>query len=84
MRGILQTAGFQHVDIRAHDELVSSGDLNAMAAVLLKVGPLGKVLRENPELHAEAEPCLRAALGPRGARSRVALMAATWIVTAQA
>jgi hypothetical protein len=81
---ILPTAGFQHVDMRAYDEPVSSGDLEAMAAVPLRVGPLGKVRRENPELHAEAERCLRAALGARGTRSRFAVVAATWIATAQA
>ena len=84
LRATLQTAGFQQISIRAHDEAVSSGDLDAMATVLLRVGPLGKVLRENPELRPEAEPRLRAALGARGARSHVALTAATWIVTARA
>ncbi len=83
LRAILRTAGFQQIDIRAYDKPVSSGDLDAMAAVLLRVGPLGKVLRENPELRPKAEPRLRAALGVRGA-PHVALMAATWIVTARA
>lgn len=84
LRTILQMAGFQQIDIRAYDEAVSSGGLDAMAAVLLRVGPLGKILRENPELRSEAEPRLRAVLGARGAHSRVALIAATWIVTARA
>ena len=84
LRATLQTAGFQQINIRAHDEAVSSGDLDAMATVLLRVGPLGKVLRENPELRPEAEPRQRAALGARGASSHVALTAATWIVTARA
>jgi SAM-dependent methyltransferase len=88
VRATLQTAGFQQISITAHDEAVSSGDLDAMAAVLLRVGPLGgplgKILRENPELRPEAEPRLRAALGARGARSHIALTAATWIVTARA
>jgi hypothetical protein len=52
--------------------------------VLLKVGPLGRVLRENPDLRADAEPRLRAALADREADGVVALQAATWIVTARA
>jgi SAM-dependent methyltransferase len=83
VRTILEAAGFRRIDIEAYDEPVSSGDLDATAAVLLSVGPLGKILRENPELLPEAEPRLRAALGARGPRSHVALTAATWIVTAQ-
>jgi hypothetical protein len=70
LRATLQTAGFQQISIRAHDEAVSSGDLDAMATVLLRVGPLGKVLRENPELRPAAEPRLRAALAARGSLSR--------------
>jgi len=80
----LEAAGFSEITIAAHDEAVSSGHLDAMATVLMGVGPLGKILRENPELRIAAEPRLRAALAARGDRSRVALKAATWIVTAQA
>jgi SAM-dependent methyltransferase len=84
VRATLEAAGFQQITIRAHDEAVSSGDLDAMAEVLLKVGPLGKIVRENPELRLEAEPRLRAALAGRGDSSKVMLQAATWIVTAAA
>jgi len=52
VRGILQRAGFREIDIIAHDEQVGSGDLDAMLAVCLRVGALGKILRENPELRA--------------------------------
>lgn len=84
LRGCLDAAGFTRIGIEAHDEAVSSGDLEAMAGVLLSVGPLGKILRERPELRADAEPRVRAALAARGDPSRVALTAATWIVTARA
>ncbi len=84
VRTILEDAGFTEVDVRAHDALVSSGDLDAMATVLLKVGPLGKILRETPALRAEAEPRLRTALAALGDPAHVALKAATWIVTARA
>jgi len=84
VRATLEASGFARITIRAHDESVSSGDLEAMTAVLLKVGPLGRILRENPERRMAAEPRVRAALAARGDRARVALNAATWIVTARA
>jgi SAM-dependent methyltransferase len=83
IRGTLQTAGFRQVAIQAHDEMVSSGDLDAMIVVLLSVGPLGKIIRENPKMRAAAEPRVRAALAERGSQSAVALNAATWVVTAR-
>jgi SAM-dependent methyltransferase len=83
LRAMLQAAGFIDVAVDAHDAQVSSGDLEAMAAVLLRVGPLGRILRENPGLRATAEPRLRAALEQREGDGVVALQAATWIVTAR-
>ena len=62
---------------------MSSGDLDAMTWVLLKVGPLGKIIRENPGLRAIAEPRLREALAALGNPSRVELSASVWIVTAR-
>jgi SAM-dependent methyltransferase len=81
---VLVTAGFSAITIRSHDEKVSSGDLDAMTSVLLKVGALGKIVRENPALRAAAEPRLRAALAALGDPSRVQLLASVWIVTARA
>ncbi|MET3665328.1 methyltransferase domain-containing protein [Caulobacter sp. 1776] len=83
LRRLLEAAGFGDITIRAHDEAVSSGDLDAMVAVLLKVGALGRIVRENPDLRREAETRLRRALLARGDPSRVALMAAVWIVVAK-
>ena len=80
----LQAAGFVSIGVRPHDERVSSGDLEAMLAVLLKVGPLGRILREDPTLRPAAEPRVRAALAALGGSGPIALNAATWIVTARA
>jgi SAM-dependent methyltransferase len=80
IRTTLQSAGFRQVEIEAHDEMVSSGDLDAMIVVLLSVGPLGKIIRGNPELRAAAETRVRAALAERGNQATVALnTAATWV-----
>lgn len=84
IRRTLGAAGFGEIIIQPHDERVSSGDLNAMTWVLLKVGPLGRIIRENPGLRATAEPPLQEALAALGDPSRVRLLASIWIVTARA
>ena len=84
LRAVLHAAGFDRIVIEARDETVSSGDLDAMTTVLMRVGPLGKILRENPELRAVAEPRVRAALAPYDHKGSVALQAATWVVAAYA
>jgi SAM-dependent methyltransferase len=84
IRHTLEAAGFSEIIVRPHDEKVSSGDLDAMTQVLLKVGPLGKIVRENPALRVTAEPRLREALAALGDPSRVQLLASVWIVTARA
>lgn len=84
IRDVLQHAGFHNVGIVPDDQIVTSGDLDAMMSVLLKVGALGRILRHNPTLKGPAEIRLRAALAARGDPACVALQAATWIVTARA
>ena len=84
IRETLETAGFRNVTVDPHDADVSSGGLEAMMQVLQSVGPLGRILRETPELHAKATPRLRAALATRGDPSKVHLRASVWIVTARA
>ena len=83
VRRILENAGFAEIDITARDEPVGSGDLEAMLAVCSRVGALGKILRENPELRAAALPAVRAALAAHDGPDGVRLNAATWVVTAR-
>jgi SAM-dependent methyltransferase len=84
VRGILASAGFTEIEITAHDEPVGSGDLETMLAVCSRVGALGKILRENPELRAAALPAVRSALAAYDGPDGVRLNAAVWIVTARA
>jgi hypothetical protein len=84
VRAILERAGFGEIEITAHDELVGSGDLDTMLAICSRVGALGKILRENPELRAAALPAVRCALAAHEGPDGVRLNAATWIVTARA
>ena len=81
---VLGTAGFSEIAVDPHDQGVGSGGLEAMLAVVLAVGPLGRILRENPSLRVEAEPLVRQALAARDGPDEVTLKAATWIVTARA
>ena len=84
VRAILRAAGFDEIAVEAHHQNVGSGGLEAMLRVVLMVGPLGRILRENPPLRARAEPLVRRALEAREDGDGVALKAATWIVSARA
>ena len=84
VRGILKRAGFAQIEITARDEQVGSGGLDAMLAVCSRVGALGKILRENPELRATTLPAVRSELAAHDGPDGVRLTAATWVVTARA
>src|SRR6516164_5456461 len=55
-----------------------------MLAVCSRVGALGRILRENPELRAATLPAVRSALAAYDGPDGVRLNAATWVVTARA
>lgn len=84
VRGILERAGFEAIGITAHDDQVGSGDLDTMLAVCSRVGALGKILRENPDLRAMTLPAVRSVLAAHDGPDGIRLSAATWIVTARA
>jgi hypothetical protein len=83
-RSILERAGFADVEIAPHDMAVGSGSLDAMLAVCSRVGALGKILREQPELRDAVLPALRSALSAFDGPDGVKLNAATWVVKARA
>jgi SAM-dependent methyltransferase len=83
VRRILERADFGEIEITAHDEQVGSGDLDSMLAVCSRVGALGKILRENPQLRAATLPAVRSALAAHDGPDGVKLTAATWVVTAR-
>ncbi|PST62952.1 methyltransferase [Rhizobium sp. SEMIA4064] len=84
VRNVLASAGFKNIEIASYDEAVTSGDVDAMTRVLLSVGPLGKIARENPAVKSAAEPKLREGLRSLGNGTSVALVASVWIVSAVA
>jgi SAM-dependent methyltransferase len=83
VRDILRSGGFAEIEIAADDQLVGSGDLDTMLAVCSRAGPLGKILRENPELRPAALAAVRSALAAHDGPDGVKLNAATWVVTAR-
>jgi ubiquinone/menaquinone biosynthesis C-methylase UbiE len=51
VRGILSKAGFSDIQIAPHDEKVGGGDLDTAIHLAMRVGPLGRMVRENPDAH---------------------------------
>jgi SAM-dependent methyltransferase len=83
IREILTAAGFSDVNIASHNEQVSCGDLQSTIDVCSRVGALGKILRDHPDLRGEAIPALERALRPLDGPTGPHLRAATWVVTAR-
>ena len=81
--GILENAGFHDIVIAPHDQPISSGDLDESVDTALRVGPLGAILRERPDLAGAVVEAVRAALAPFVTDAGVRLDSATWIVTAR-
>ena len=81
---ILTVSGFSNVEIEPHDLDVSSGDLDSMLEVSLKVGSLGSFLREHPDSAEAARPLVQAMLRTKAISGEVYLKAAVWVVTATA
>ena len=82
VRAVLASAGFADVAVAPHDEAIGPGDLDTTLALALRVGPLGALLRENPEKRDAVIAAVRAALAPHDGPDGVKLGSATWIVTA--
>ncbi|MFY7977227.1 MAG: hypothetical protein ACOVOB_05240, partial [Brevundimonas sp.] len=83
-RTIMAGAGFTGVDIAAYDSFVGGHPLDEAVALAMKVGPLGMLLRENPDKREVIIAAVRDALAPHEGPDGVMLPAAVWIVTAQA
>ncbi len=89
LAGILETAGWQDIDLQRFDfdMLLGQGDDPLAAAVefSMRVGPAARVVREGDDgVKAAAEAALRAAYSPYSADGRVALPGSVWLVSAHA
>lgn len=83
LRSTLTRAGYTGIDLHRHDEEVRTGDLASMVEVCSRVGSLGALLRQHPELGRDAIPALERALAALDGPDGPALRAAIWIVTAR-
>jgi len=83
VRGILETAGFTDVTLTPHDQKIGGNDLDTALALALRVGPLGALLRENPDQRDKVIGAVRSLLARHDGPDGVTLDSATWIVTAR-
>ena len=83
VKGILTAAGFQEVAHTPVEMKIGGGDLDATLALALKVGPLGALLRDNPDKREAAVGAVRDVLAAHQGPDGVKLDSATWVVTAR-
>ena len=76
-------AGFDDIQITPHNEKVGGGDLDTAVDLALRVGPLGRMMRENPGAQDAVVDAVRKALAAHDGPDGVKLDSATWIVTAR-
>ena len=81
---ILRDAGYTDIAITPYDEKTGSGDVEASLEVALRVGVLGRIVRENPDYKDIVTEPVRTALQAHDTPDGVKLSAAVWIVTAKA
>jgi SAM-dependent methyltransferase len=79
---ILEAAGFDGVGIAPHDQRIGGQDLAATADLAMKMGPLGRFLRQHPEQRHVVIDAVREAIEPFIVDGVARVPSATWIVTA--
>jgi SAM-dependent methyltransferase len=83
VRSILADAGFGSVTINPFDAGIGGGDVEQTSKLALGVGPLGRALREHPELTDNIADAVRNLLSKYVTPSGVLMPAAVWIVLAR-
>ena len=81
VRRILECAGFAEVELAGFDTRIGGNSLDDTLKLVLRVGPLGALLRENPELAPKVAGPVREALSAHVQEGAVWSDAAVWIVT---
>lgn len=85
VRTVLGAAGFGDIQLAPFDAAIGAGsDLESAVSLVMRVGPLGAALRENPGLARAVTDAVRGALAPHLTTAGVRLPGAVWIVTARA
>ena len=83
---ILAAAGFADVGIEAHDRTLSvgEGDLDACVGLVLKLGPVSRLLREAGEdAISSVTAAVRGAVAPYHTGHTLEMASSSWIVSAR-
>jgi SAM-dependent methyltransferase len=83
LAGILKGAGFGEVSIEPLDAKVAWGDLDTSVRLAMRLGPVGGLVREHPQLAEQMAAAIRTALAPHVGPQGVRLDSASWIVLAR-
>ncbi len=83
VRSILSEVGFSDVTLHAFNTSIGGSSLEQTVDLAFRVGPLGAVLREHPDLAPSVAGAVKAALAAYETPSGVLMPAAVWIVHAQ-
>jgi SAM-dependent methyltransferase len=81
--GILAEAGFADVAVTPHDQKIELGTLEQAVEHCTRVGPLARLLAENPDAVAPVRETLRHTLHEYVREGIVRMDAAVWIVSAR-
>jgi SAM-dependent methyltransferase len=84
VRVILHGAGFSAVELEPFDYAIGGFALDQALTLALRVGPLGRLLRESPDQIERVVGAVREALAGYATPDGVRMPSATWIVTARA
>jgi SAM-dependent methyltransferase len=84
VRSILADSGYRSVTISPFDSQIGGGDLDQTLKLALRIGPLGRALREHPEFASEVSEAVRDLLSKHLTSNGVRMAAAVWIVLASA
>lgn len=84
LHGILAQAGFEEIEIRPHAQPIGGQGVDDTLEVTFRVGPLGKMIREQPSLQPVVEQAVRQALEQQAdATGAVWMQGAIWLVSAR-
>jgi hypothetical protein len=83
VRAILAEAGFSDIVIAPFDAAIGGSSVEETVNLTLRVGPLGRILREIPHMTEAVVGAVRAAIQPYQTREGVLMPAAVWIVSAR-
>jgi hypothetical protein len=83
VRSILGDSGYSSVTIDPFDTDIGGGDLEQTLKLALAVGPLGRALREHPELADNVVDAVRDVLSNYLTSNGVRMPGAVWIVLAR-